>query len=78
MTITGIIVLAVIILAFLTFALALAWGERQTRNISRGYPKYSRATAQARSFKKIVEDLDRSAPIDEKVTYPTPAITDVG
>jgi hypothetical protein len=33
-TITGIIVLAVIILAFLTFALALAWGERQTRNIS--------------------------------------------
>ncbi len=64
MTMTSIIILAGIILAFAIFAVVLAWGEYQTRNISQSDPQKSGASAQVHSLKQIA--LEGRAPAQEK------------
>jgi hypothetical protein len=68
MTMTSIIILAGIIIAFVIFALVLAWGEYQTRNISQSDPRNSGASAQVHSLKQIA--LDGRAPAQEEAKRP--------
>jgi hypothetical protein len=59
MPITSILIIAGVILMFIVFAAALAWGEYQTRHVGRSARPQSGTGAQVLSLKRIAEVSDR-------------------
>jgi hypothetical protein len=70
MPITSIFIIAGIILMFIVFATALAWGEYQTRHIGRSARPHSGTGAQVRSLKKIAEVSDRQDHAQDEAVHP--------
>jgi hypothetical protein len=54
MPITDIVVVSIIILAFVTFAVVLAWGDHQTREIARASRERALTGARVASLKKNI------------------------
>ena len=63
MPITDIVIVSIIILAFVTFAVALAWGDHQTREIARASRERALTGARVASLKKKIagENIGREA-----------------
>jgi hypothetical protein len=66
---TSIFIIAGIILMFVVFAAALAWGEYQTRHIGRSRRQQSATSATVHSLKTIAEASDRTGYAQEKTAH---------
>jgi hypothetical protein len=66
MPITDIIIVSIIILAFITFAVALAWGDHQTREIARASRERALTGARVESLKKNIAAADAGHVAAEK------------
>jgi len=60
MPITSLIIVATIVVAFVGFAVILAWGDHQTRNIGRDADEPVGTQAQVQSLKAAAEAVDRN------------------
>jgi multisubunit Na+/H+ antiporter MnhC subunit len=69
MPIATIFIVTGIIFGFAAFAVALAWGEYQTRNIGRSGEQHSRISVQVHSLKKIAQDVAPKSPASEKADH---------
>jgi hypothetical protein len=61
MPITDIVVVSVITLAFVVFAVALAWGDRQTREIARASRERALTGDRIASFKQSLAGVEGAA-----------------
>jgi hypothetical protein len=59
MPITNILILTVVVSAFVVFAVALAWGEYQTRNINRRDQRVPRKSGREQTY--LAKDADQGA-----------------
>ena len=62
MPIANMLILSGIVLAFVFFAAVLAWGDYQTRHLSRDAGQRARASAQIHSLKQAAEDFGHKVP----------------
>jgi hypothetical protein len=66
MPITNIIIVSIIILAFVTFAAVLAWGDHQTREVARASRERALTGARLASLKKSTAAEDAGHVAAEK------------
>jgi hypothetical protein len=66
MPITDIIIVSIIILAFVTFAVALAWGDHQTREIAQASRERALTGARVVSLKRNIAAKDAGHVAAEK------------
>ena len=66
MPITDIFIVSVIVSAFVVFAIALAWGDYQTRDIARGSRQRAAAGANVVALKRAVSTEASGGGVREK------------
>jgi hypothetical protein len=69
MPVTSIFIIAGIIVMFIVFATALAWGEYQTRHIGRSHRQQSATSATVHSLRRIAEASDKKGHAQEKAVH---------
>jgi hypothetical protein len=70
MPITDIIIVSVITIAFLAFAVVLAWGDYQTRDIARASRERALSSTRGDSLKRRAGSDDRGALAGQKGRAP--------